>query len=231
MAESLKIVNITGSFQLNKQIDLKAEMLRNNSLRYPLSFRQKDNLKRLRRDFEKHFGWSRDMLEQSEIYKLFEEKAMTCSKFKSLLWKLPALRLSVSIFGNGRVTFQGAKSVKDIKTAAKFLQVYFNSATVNKTQIVLNNFVASGKLNTHFPLQDFVLFVKKNHPEIDISYNGELYNGIIWKFSCGKQRALIYNTGSVIITGCRTESELAPLFECVNNVLSSFVASDILKCL
>lgn len=142
------------------------------------------------------------------------------SRFRALRWALKAHKLSISVFENGRVNFQGARSLSSVVRACAFVRWYFGVG-VTTDGIRINNFVGSAKYDYTFALADLKLFIEKTYYGEDLSYEPELFNGVVWKFGV-QGRALLFRTGSVIITGCKTEEDVHEIYEKIDTILLCF---------
>jgi len=159
--------------------------------------------------------------------------------------------INVKLFSNGSFQMTGCKSIYDANIAINKLinRLSHNIAIFNKTynviedkpyiklnDIYLNDIkVCNFKvdmINTNFNVdykinrQNFYNYLKKY--EIRCSYNPAIHScvNIKYKFNNKDISILVFQTGSILITGAKTIEEIEPAYNYINQIFCNIIDSD-----
>lgn len=128
--------------------------------------------------------------------------------FPGLVYRMKEPRASFLIFSSGKSTCTGTASEKDAKEAINNMSKLLKKMgiAVKVPKIVIQNIVASTKLNTRFDI-DKMAFELKNS-----EYEPETFPGLVYKIK-GSVTFLIFGTGKIVCVGAKSTKDIKESFD------------------
>lgn len=144
-------------------------------------------------------------------------------KVNTLIIRLKKPNCTALIFRNGRIMLTGTKNAKDALDGCKKIAKLIKRVT--NTNIKLKNFkieniIASAHCNIPVRLENLA----QDHKGY-CNYEPELFAGLVYRYKPStklKAVILIFVSGKIIITGCKSEKMLYSVFQDIYNVLIQY---------
>lgn len=144
-------------------------------------------------------------------------------KFHALILRLQNPKVTGLVFRTGRLVITGAKSLEVSKTAAKRIAKLIRKELGEKivfNEFKVENVIASFKLKRPIRLE---LFYEEYKPFCN--YEPEIFAGLVYRFELKDREEavlLIFVSGNVIITGCRSYEEICYIHSKMMPLLRDF---------
>ncbi|EUD68186.1 TATA-box-binding protein [Plasmodium inui San Antonio 1] len=145
------------------------------------------------------------------------------SKINTLIVRLNKPKCTVLIFKSGRLMLTGTKSKADAiygcKKIGKIIKLVTNEC-VKLEGFNIENIIASADCNMPIRLE----MLAHDHKEY-CNYEPELFAGLVYRYkptSKLKSVILIFVSGKIIITGCKSVQKLYTVFDDIYNVLLQY---------
>ncbi|KAI4839757.1 TATA-box-binding protein [Plasmodium brasilianum] len=145
------------------------------------------------------------------------------SKINTLIIRLNKPKCTALIFKNGRIMLTGTKTKKDsiygCKKIGKIIKMVTNDCVKFKN-FKIENIIASANCNIPIRLE----MLAHDHKEY-CNYEPELFAGLVYRYkptSKLKSVILIFVSGKIIITGCKSVQKLNIVFQDIYNVLVQY---------
>jgi transcription initiation factor TFIID TATA-box-binding protein len=139
-------------------------------------------------------------------------------QFPGIVVKIKEPKVSILVFGSGKMVVTGAKSREMIKEAVNvvvgLLREAGASAKSSKTpKITVQNVVASGGLGCRINLELAALLMD------NAMYEPEQFPGLIYRMSNPKAVFLLFQSGNLVCTGAKKEDDVYTAIDKVREVL------------
>ena len=137
-----------------------------------------------------------------------------------MTFRLHYPRTTALYFGSGKIVCTGARNPMEARLA---LMIYVSlikekmGLNVNVYQFEIQNIVSSANLGFTLNLH---LMQRKNG--ITSSYEPELFPGLIYRNSNLPAVCLIFDSGRIVITGCRQLTDIEQTFEYIEPLLQQY---------
>ncbi|CAG9475088.1 TATA-box binding protein, putative [Plasmodium vivax] len=145
------------------------------------------------------------------------------SKINTLIVRLNKPKCTALIFKNGRIMLTGTKTKADAiygcKKIGKIIKLVTNES-VKLEGFNIENIIASADCNMPVRLE----MLAHDHKEY-CNYEPELFAGLVYRYkptSKLKSVILIFVSGKIIITGCKSVQKLYTVFDDIYNVLLQY---------
>ncbi|CRH00607.1 TATA-box-binding protein, putative [Plasmodium relictum] len=145
------------------------------------------------------------------------------SKINTLIIRLNKPKCTALIFKNGRIMLTGTKTKNDsiygCKKIGKIIKIITNKS-VKFQNFKIENIIASANCNMPIRLE----MLAHDHKEY-CNYEPELFAGLVYRYkptSKLKSVILIFVSGKIIITGCKSIQKLNTVFQDIYNVLVQY---------
>ncbi|KAK1443258.1 TATA-box binding like protein [Babesia gibsoni] len=144
-------------------------------------------------------------------------------KFHALILRLQNPRCTGLVFRTGRIVVTGTKTFDDCRVAAKRIGKLIRKELGEEMlfkEFKVENVIATFNLNMPIRLERF----HEEHKAFS-SYEPELFAGLVYRFELREKEdavLLIFVSGNVIITGCRSYNEIKFIYETMAPVLREF---------
>ena len=154
-------------------------------------------------------------------------------RFSGLIMRIKEPKTTALIFSNGKIVCLGAKTEEDSEKACrKYGKILKNmNYPVKFKDFKIQNIVSSCNLNFEIPLGKLDIHMKKYLPKSKVSYEPELFPGLIYRYMDEKMENtkerpkivyLIFKSGNIVIAGAKTRNQIFDSFEKVFTLLSQF---------
>jgi transcription initiation factor TFIID TATA-box-binding protein len=148
--------------------------------------------------------------------KVIARKCRNCEynprRFAAVVMRIRNPKTTALIFSSGKIVITGAKSEQLAKTAARkyarIIQKAGFDARWSAGLFVIQNVV--GSCDVGFPIR--LEGIAKEH-STDISYEPELFPGLIYRLKRPKVVSLIFVTGKVVFTGAKTSDQVKEAYD------------------
>lgn len=147
-----------------------------------------------------HTRLSLEMLAQN-----LEDAEYEPESFPGLVYRIKDPKASTLIFTTGKIICSGAKSFSTAKKAIKKTIESFKKLGIKagkRTTVEIVNIVASANLKSRLDLNKIVFELG------ECEYEPEQFPGLVYRLDQPKVVFLIFNSGKVICTGARSESDV-----------------------
>jgi transcription initiation factor TFIID TATA-box-binding protein len=142
-------------------------------------------------------------------------------EFPGLVLRLDNPKLTALVFSTGKMVITGAKSTQMlIKGFKKILRLFYKHGILitGKPRVQIQNVVASANLNAEVNLEIAA-------EQLDnVMYEPEQFPGLIYKMDDPKVVLLIFSSGKMVITGAKSEEEVAQAVKNIYEKLKSIGA-------
>lgn len=138
------------------------------------------------------------------------------NKFAAVIMRIREPKTTALIFSSGKIVCTGAKSESESKIACrKYARIIKKLGFETKFDgFKIENLVGSGTVNFKIKLQT----LQSDHSHF-ASYEPELFPGLIYRMIQPKVVLLIFTSGKVIITGCKTKDQMEEAFDNIYYIL------------
>ncbi len=127
-------------------------------------------------------------------------------EFPGLVLRLDNPKLTALVFSTGKMVITGAKSTQMlIKGFKRILRLFYKHGILitGKPRVQIQNVVASANLNAEVNLEIAA-------EQLDnVMYEPEQFPGLIYKMNEPRVVLLIFSSGKMVITGAKSEEEVA----------------------
>lgn len=152
-------------------------------------------------------------------------------RFRWLIMRINEPKTTMFIFPNGNIVCLGAKTEENSKNACLKLRKILKKLNypVNFKDFKIINIVGSCKLNFKINLGLLNIYMKKYMPKSKVSYEPELFPGLIYKYLSEKKDNsdeklnivfLIFASGNIVIAGAKKRKQIYDAFENIYSILS-----------
>ncbi|CDU18763.1 TATA-box-binding protein [Plasmodium yoelii 17X] len=145
------------------------------------------------------------------------------SKINTLIIRINNPKCTALIFKSGRIMLTGTKnktdSIKGCKKIGKIIKLVTNQ-NIRLKNFKIENIIASANCNIPVRLE----MLAHDHKEY-CNYEPELFAGLVYRYkptSNLKSVILIFVSGKIIITGCKSLQKLNTVFQDIYNVLVQY---------
>lgn len=141
--------------------------------------------------------------------------------FSALVYRITPLSTTALIYNSGKVVLLGSKSRRQAHYAATLLCRRIGSGRADKKNIIVHNIVGVIK---HKPIDllKLQMFIRRDTAKLNNgSLEPELFPNLVWVRNDGS-KTMFYRSGKVIITGVRTNMDLATEAIEVSRLLEAF---------
>ncbi|MCC6047411.1 MAG: TATA-box-binding protein [Desulfurococcaceae archaeon] len=142
-------------------------------------------------------------------------------EFPGLVLRLDNPKLTALVFSTGKMVITGAKSTQMlIKGFKRILRLFYKHGILitGKPRVQIQNVVASANLNAEVNLEIAA-------EQLDnVMYEPEQFPGLIYKMNDPKVVLLIFSSGKMVITGAKSEEEVAQAVRNIYEKLKSIGA-------
>ena len=156
--------------------------------------------------------WIESKLEGSEYRK---------KKFPRLIYRVNQPKGAFLIFSTGKIVCTGARSFDDMRTVIEKGLAELRRAGIPHNpdpEITVQNIVASTDLGCSFiDLNAIAVTLRLEN----IEYEPEVFPGLVYRMDNPRAVMLIFGTGKVIITGCKTLQECEKAAEALQHELET----------
>lgn len=161
-------------------------------------------------------------LDLLEIAKKTRNIEYNPERFAPVIMRIRDPKVTTLIFKTGRITITGAKSVMECKRAARkaarvLQRLGYRVAVINLT---IQNISAGCKLA--FRVRLHPLSKEKVYGKTAITYEPELFPGLVISLSIPVVKVIVFFTGSVLMTGAKTEDDVREAMKVVYPLLRSY---------
>jgi len=150
------------------------------------------------------------------IMKNFRNVEYRPKKFPGLVFRLKQPKTATLIFTTGKMVCTGAKSEKLAKRAVKNVVKELKKAgfIINKfPDVIIQNMVASAHLGGGADLEAAADIFD------NLMYEPEQFPGAVYRMKDPKVVILIFATGSIVITGAKSEEQVHEAAEKIHGIL------------
>jgi len=147
----------------------------------------------------------RQDIDLNAIVQMFPNIKYLPEVFPGLVYRLKEPKTSTLIFSSGKMVCTGAKSEQQAKEAVtKVVDDLRRNGivTVEKTDIQIQNIVASGALSGTVDLDKATYSLKR------LMYEPEQFPGLIYRMEEPKVVILLFSTGKLVCVGAKKEEEV-----------------------
>ena len=147
-----------------------------------------------------------DEFDLEQINKKLDNTEYDKGKFPGLVYRVKKPKAAFLIFKSGKVNCTGARRVEDVKKATEDLiaELRRTGLTIRESpEIVVQNIVASADLGTGLNLNAIAIGLGLEN----IDYEPEVFPGLVYRISDPKLVVLIFSSGKLVITGCKTPED------------------------
>jgi len=142
-------------------------------------------------------------------------------EFPGLVLRLDNPKLTALVFSTGKMVITGAKSTQMlIKGFKRILRLFYKHGILitGKPRVQIQNVVASANLNAEVNLEIAA-------EQLDnVMYEPEQFPGLIYKMDEPRVVLLIFSSGKMVITGAKSEEEVAQAVKNIYEKLKSIGA-------
>ena len=153
------------------------------------------------------------------IMKNFRNVEYRPKKFPGLVFRLKRPKTATLIFTTGKMVCTGAKSEKLAKRAVKNVvkELKKSGFIINKfPDVVIQNMVASAHLGGKADLEAAADILD------NIMYEPEQFPGAVYRMDEPKVVILIFSSGSLVITGAKSEEQVHEAAEKIHGILLEY---------
>ena len=150
------------------------------------------------------------------IMKVFKNVEYRPKKFPGLVFRVKRPKTATLIFTTGKLVCTGAKSTKLAKRAVRNVVKALKKAgfIINKfPDVIIQNMVASAHLGDKADLETATDILD------NIMYEPEQFPGAIYRMDEPKTVILIFASGSLVITGAKSEEQVHEAAEKIHGIL------------
>lgn len=127
-------------------------------------------------------------------------------RFPGAIYRLTKPKLAVLVFGSGKIVCTGAKRIQDVEVGiTKILEKLreIGISTDGQAELVLHNIVSSADLGCRINLDAVAMGLGFEN----IEYEPEQFPGLVYRISDPKSVVLLFGSGKMIITGCKSPED------------------------
>lgn len=153
------------------------------------------------------------------IMKVFRNVEYRPKSFPGLVFRLKRPKTATLIFRNGKMVCTGAKSSKLAKRAVKNVVKELKKAGFiinNFPDVIIQNMVASAHLGGNADLETGADIFD------NIMYEPEQFPGAVYRMDEPKVVILIFASGSIVITGAKSEAQVHEAAEKIHGTLLEY---------
>ncbi len=141
-------------------------------------------------------------------------------RFPGLVYRSKDPKITVLIFGSGKIVCTGANSIADLESGVR--KVFGELASVGvdtqgEPDIMVQNIVASADLKTVLNLSSVAIGLGLEN----IEYEPEIFPGLVYRIDQPKVVLLIFGSGKIVITGCKKPQDTEAAVEHIVSELKS----------
>ncbi|MCW4048782.1 MAG: TATA-box-binding protein [Candidatus Bathyarchaeota archaeon] len=147
--------------------------------------------------------------------RIFRTAEYRPNKFPGLVFRLKRPKTATLIFSTGKMVCTGAKSAKLARRAVRKVVKELKKAGFiipGNTDIVIQNMVASAHLGGGADLEAAADI-------LDVMYEPEQFPGAVYRMDEPKVVILIFSSGSLVITGAKSEEQVHEAAEKIHGIL------------
>lgn len=155
-------------------------------------------------------------LDLSLLEQLIPDIEYNPEQFPGLILRLDNPKITVLIFKSGKMVVTGAKKTQElIRAVKKILKNFVKSGItiIDKPKIQIQNIVASANLNEEVILEKAAYILRNS------MYEPEQFPGLIYRMSDPRVVLLIFSSGKMVITGAKSEEEVAEVVHKLYRIL------------
>ena len=146
-------------------------------------------------------------------------------RFSGLIVRLKNLKTTALIFSNGKMVCVGAKSEEISREASRLFgrmikKINNNVTTLSKPKI--QNVVGSADLKMKISLIKLYHYLAKYNNDKQMTYEPELFPGLIYHLAEPKIVLLIFSSGKMVLTGGKKKEDIYEGFEKITSLLVKF---------
>ncbi len=140
-------------------------------------------------------------------------------QFPGLILRLDNPKITALIFKSGKMVITGAKRTQELIRAVKRILKNFikgGITIIEKPKIQIQNIVASANLGVEVILEKAAYMLKNS------MYEPEQFPGLIFRMNEPRVVLLIFSSGKMVITGAKSEEEVAEVVKKVYDILKEY---------
>ena len=149
------------------------------------------------------------------ILKAFRNVEYRPKRFPGLVFRLKRPKTATLIFMTGRMVCIGAKSEKEAFSAVRKVVRELKKEGIvilGEPEIVVTNMVASADIGGKIDLE-------ATSDILDMMYEPEQFLGAVYRMDEPKVVILIFSSGSIVITGAKSEEQVHEAAEKIHGIL------------
>ena len=153
------------------------------------------------------------------IMKVFRNVEYRPKQFPGLVFRLKKPKTATLIFGSGKMVCTGAKSEKLARSAVIKVvkELKANGIVIlGKPKIVIQNMVSSANLHGKIDLET------ASDVMDNVMYEPEQFPGLIYRMPEPKVVMLLFASGTIVITGAKTEEQVHEAAKKINALLLDY---------
>jgi len=140
------------------------------------------------------------------VSEMIEGAEYNKKRFPGAIYRLAEPKLAVLVFGSGKIVCTGAKKIQNVKVGiTKILEKLeeIGISTDGQTELVLHNIVSSADLGCEINLDAVAMGIGFEN----IEYEPEQFPGLVYRIADPKSVVLLFGSGKMIITGCKSPED------------------------
>jgi transcription initiation factor TFIID TATA-box-binding protein len=142
-------------------------------------------------------------------------------KFPGLIYRVEKPKGAFLLFSTGKAVGTGFRTIEDVNAGVQQLTIDLKNVGIKvnkKPEFVVQNIVASADLHTEFiDLDSIAVSLGLDNVE----YEPEMFPGLVYRIAEPKSVLLIFGSGKVIITGCRSGTDCEKAMKVLKHELES----------
>src|SRR6056297_657120 len=126
-------------------------------------------------------------------------------RFPGLIMRVKEPKATILIFSTGKLVVTGLRAASEAESVVKQSLDRLRACNIEipKPEIVIQNIVASGDLNCLVDLNMAAVVMEYS------MYEPEVFPGLIYRMQVPHSVFLIFSTGKIVCTGCKTDKVVA----------------------
>ncbi len=157
-------------------------------------------------------------IDLEDVSRRIEGAEYNKKRFPGAIYRLKKPKLAVLVFGSGKIVCTGAKKITDVKIGVTKIFEKLEEigvSTDGQSDLVLHNIVSSADLGCEINLDAVAMGLGFEN----IEYEPEQFPGLVYRIAEPKSVVLLFGSGKMIITGCKSPEDSKLVVERIVNDL------------
>jgi len=145
-------------------------------------------------------------IDLEDVSRRIEGAEYNKKRFPGAIYRLKNPKLAVLVFGSGKIVCTGAKKITDVQIGVTKIFEKLEEigvSTDGQSDLVLHNIVSSADLGCEINLDAVAMGLGFEN----IEYEPEQFPGLVYRIAEPKSVVLLFGSGKMIITGCKSPDD------------------------